>query len=50
MQGPLGTFSPNCLENLTPVLYASEGSLFQYGPLQTGHGAWGGLDPKGNPA
>ena len=25
--GPLGTFSPDCLESLTPETYASEGSL-----------------------
>ena len=27
MWGPLGTFSPDCLESLTPETYASEGSL-----------------------
>ena len=25
--GPLGTFSPDCLESLTPETYSSEGSL-----------------------
>ena len=45
MWGPLDTFSPNCLESLTPGAYASEGSLFSSMVLfQTGHGARGGLD------
>ena len=44
MWGPVGTFSPDCLESLTPEPYTSGVHLFQCGPLRTGHGAGGGLD------
>ena len=48
MLGHPGTFSPDCLESPTPETYASGVSLFQCGPLETGHGAGAAWMPKGN--
>ena len=48
--GLAGTFSPDCLESLTPETYTSGGLLFQCGPLCTGHGAGVAWMPEGNPA
>ena len=44
MWGPLGTFSPDCLESPTNPwgLHLRGQSLLQCGPLQTRHGAGGG--------
>ena len=44
--GTTGTFSPDCLVNLTPGAYTSEGSHFSsifFWSLQTGPGVWGQL-------
>ena len=46
MWGPPGTFSPDSLESDPGDLRLWGQSLFQCGPLQTGHGAGGSLDAK----
>ena len=42
MWGPLGTFSPDCLESPTPETYASEGSLSSSVVLCRLDMEWGG--------
>ena len=42
MWGPPGTFSPDCLESLTPETYASEGSLSSSVVLCRLDMEWGG--------